>query len=51
MADTKFFSFPDSNNSNNDLATLLALNGNNGGLFGGNSALRTTANPFPRRTR
>lgn len=36
-SDTKFFSFPDSNNSNNDLATLLALNGNNGGFFGGNN--------------
>lgn len=33
-SDTKFFSFPDGN-SNNDLATLLALNGNNnGGVFG-----------------
>lgn len=38
-SDTKFFSFPDGNNGNNDLATLLALNGNNnGGLFG-NSGL------------
>lgn len=32
-SDTKFFSFPD-NNGNNDLATLLALNGNNNGVFG-----------------
>lgn len=40
MADTKVFSFPEngSGGSGNDLATLLALsNGNNGGLFGGNS--------------
>ena len=39
MADTKVFSFPENGNGggNNDLATLLALNGgNNGGLFGGN---------------
>lgn len=33
-SDTKFFSFPDGNNGNNDLATLLALNGNNNGVFG-----------------
>ena len=33
-SDTKFFSFPDGNNGNNDLATLLALNGNNNGIFG-----------------
>lgn len=33
-SDTKFFSFPDGNNGNNDLATLLALNGNNNGMFG-----------------
>ena len=34
MADTKVFSFPEQGGSN-DLATLLALNGNNnGGLFG-----------------
>lgn len=38
MADTKVFSFPESGNGNNDLATLLALNGNNnGGFLGGNS--------------
>ena len=38
MADTKVFSFPESDNGNNDLATLLALNGNNnGGFLGGNS--------------
>ena len=36
MADTKVFSFPESGNGN-DLATLLALNGNNnGGFLGGN---------------
>lgn len=35
MADTKIFSLPE-NSGNNDLATLLALNGNNGGLFGNN---------------
>jgi len=38
MADTKVFSFPENGNGNNDLATLLALNGNNnGGFLGGNS--------------
>lgn len=37
MADTKVFSFPENGNGN-DLATLLALNGNNnGGFLGGNS--------------
>lgn len=39
MADTKVFSFPENGNGGggNDLATLLALSGNNnGGLFGGN---------------
>lgn len=37
MADTKVFSFPETGNGN-DLATLLALNGNNnGGFLGGNS--------------
>lgn len=30
--DTKFYSFPE--NNNNDLATLLALNGNNRGWCG-----------------
>lgn len=35
MADTKVFSFPENGNGN-DLATLLALNGNNnGGFLGG----------------
>lgn len=39
MADTKVFSFPENGNGGggNDLATLLALSGNNNnGLFGGN---------------
>lgn len=35
MSETKLFNFPEGN-GNNDLATLLALNGNNNGLFGGN---------------
>lgn len=38
MADTKVFSFPENGNGGgSDLATLLAISGNNnGGLFGGN---------------
>lgn len=33
MSETKLFNFPEGN-GNNDLATLLALNGNNNGVFG-----------------
>lgn len=33
MSKTKLFNFPEGN-GNNDLATLLALNGNNNGVFG-----------------